>query len=460
MSSTIFFFFFIPLLSFILLAINLIFAPHNPYMEKNSAFECGYSSFLGQNRTQFSISFFIFALLFLLFDLEILLVYPYLVSAYLNEVYGLCILMIFLGALTVGFVFELGKKALTIDSRQTSPKSNKPMLSRESKTSNAEKTVFLKSDNVGLNTVSNTISSQLRRPTNVTFNTVQKRSFSSGNRLMGRPFMWRGMPGVNTEKTVLTTKWRVMNGILDHNADRAKEAYYKPGSSISYNDHKDTLQRIEKVRTTYSRIKDNKEIVLNNNMTIRDKILRLKNTNIRGKNLELSLNDRNNKIEVGRTGTVLPRESNPYPRDTDGFEQSDQNGKLFPMYSDENTQIESDEQQFSADNETILTGAIGGSASNLNNQATVNIQLDGTRDLNKEIVFMERTKMEINEVEFVKEKPVKFADYANLCGGRQNQQTLHTPSVEIPVVDPSTSLADPPTSLVEEPISCFLALIC
>ncbi len=119
MSSTIFFFIFIPLLSLILLIINIVFAPHNPYTEKNNAFECGFTSFLGQNRIQFSISFFIFALLFLLFDLEILLVYPYLISAYINEVYGLLILMIFLGVLTIGFVFELGKKALTIDSRQT-----------------------------------------------------------------------------------------------------------------------------------------------------------------------------------------------------------------------------------------------------------------------------------------------------------------------------------------------------
>lgn len=120
MTSAVLFFFFIPILAFILLAVNLIFAPHNPYQEKNSAFECGFTSFSGQNRTQFSISFFIFALLFLLFDLEILLVYPYLVSAYTNETYGLVIILIFLLALTLGFAFELGKKALSIDSRQTS----------------------------------------------------------------------------------------------------------------------------------------------------------------------------------------------------------------------------------------------------------------------------------------------------------------------------------------------------
>jgi NADH-ubiquinone oxidoreductase chain 3 len=128
MTSITFFFIFIPVLTIILLAINLIFAPHNPYQEKDSAFECGFHSFLGQNRTQFSISFFIFALLFLLFDLEILLVYPYVVSAYTNSIYGLMIMLIFFLALTLGFAFELGKNALKIDSRQmfilTSKQSN------------------------------------------------------------------------------------------------------------------------------------------------------------------------------------------------------------------------------------------------------------------------------------------------------------------------------------------------
>jgi NADH-ubiquinone oxidoreductase chain 3 len=118
MTSITFFLFFIPLLALILLGVNLIFAPHNPYQEKDSAFECGFHSFLGQNRTQFSISFFIFALLFLLFDLEILLVYPYVVSSYSNGIYGLMLMLIFFLALTLGFAFELGKNALKIDSRQ------------------------------------------------------------------------------------------------------------------------------------------------------------------------------------------------------------------------------------------------------------------------------------------------------------------------------------------------------
>ncbi len=118
MSSTSFFFILIPILALILLAVNLIFAPHNPYQEKDSAFECGFHSFLGQNRTQFSISFFIFALLFLLFDLEILLIYPYAVSAYINGIYGLIIMLVFFLALTLGFAFEINKNALKIESRQ------------------------------------------------------------------------------------------------------------------------------------------------------------------------------------------------------------------------------------------------------------------------------------------------------------------------------------------------------
>ena len=125
MTSITFFFIFIPLLAIILLAINLIFAPHIPYQEKDSAFECGFHSFLGQNRTQFSISFFIFALLFLLFDLEILLIYPYVVSAYTNSIYGLMIMLIFFLALTLGFAFELGKNALKIDSKQMFALTNK-----------------------------------------------------------------------------------------------------------------------------------------------------------------------------------------------------------------------------------------------------------------------------------------------------------------------------------------------
>lgn len=108
----------IAILAIILLFVNFTFSYHNPYMEKKTSFECGFHSFLGQNRTQFSISFFIFGLLFLLFDLEILLIFPYTLSAYNNGSYGLIVMLLFFILLTAGLVFELGKKALTINSRQ------------------------------------------------------------------------------------------------------------------------------------------------------------------------------------------------------------------------------------------------------------------------------------------------------------------------------------------------------
>ncbi len=118
MSSMSIFIIFVCVIALLFLFINLIFAPHNPYQEKYSIFECGFHSFLGQNRTQFGVKFFIYALVYLLLDLEILLVYPFAVSEYTNNIYGLIITLIFVIIVTIGFVFELGKSALKIDSRQ------------------------------------------------------------------------------------------------------------------------------------------------------------------------------------------------------------------------------------------------------------------------------------------------------------------------------------------------------
>jgi len=118
MTSTTFFIIFIPILAVLLLAINLVLAPHNPYQEKDSAFECGFHSFSGQNRSPFDLSYYVYGLLFMLFDIEIVLAYPFGVSFHTNQGYGLSLMMIFFMLLTVGFVFELGKNALTIDSKQ------------------------------------------------------------------------------------------------------------------------------------------------------------------------------------------------------------------------------------------------------------------------------------------------------------------------------------------------------
>lgn len=121
MNSIKFLFFFIPILSVILITINLLLAPHAPYKEKKTPFECGYHSFLLQNRSQFSISFFAFGLLFLLFDLEIVLIYPMGLSIEDMEIHSILLAFIFIAILTVGFVFELGKGALKIESKQNAP---------------------------------------------------------------------------------------------------------------------------------------------------------------------------------------------------------------------------------------------------------------------------------------------------------------------------------------------------
>ena len=71
--------------------------------------------------------------MFLLFDLEILLVYPYIVSAYTNAVYGLFIMLMFFIALTIGLGFGLGKKALNIDTRQNNSTQFNSEINRKSK---------------------------------------------------------------------------------------------------------------------------------------------------------------------------------------------------------------------------------------------------------------------------------------------------------------------------------------
>lgn len=119
MSSVTFIFIIVAIIALLFLVLNFILAPHNPYQEKYSIFECGFHSFLGQNRSQFGVKFFIFALVYLLLDLEILLIYPYGMSIYENGIYGLIIMLIFTFIITAGFVFELGKSALKIDSRQS-----------------------------------------------------------------------------------------------------------------------------------------------------------------------------------------------------------------------------------------------------------------------------------------------------------------------------------------------------
>jgi NADH-ubiquinone oxidoreductase chain 3 len=113
-----FFFFFVSILALVFLIVNLFLAPHNPYQEKDSIFECGFHSFLGQNRTQFGVKFFAFGFIFIILDLELVLFFPFASSEYENDLYGLLVALLFIFMITIGFVFELGKNALKIDSRQ------------------------------------------------------------------------------------------------------------------------------------------------------------------------------------------------------------------------------------------------------------------------------------------------------------------------------------------------------
>jgi NADH-ubiquinone oxidoreductase chain 3 len=124
MNSFNIFIFIVFMITLVFLLINFLLAPHNPYKEKYSIFECGFHSFFGQNRIQFTITFFIFALLFLILDLEILLLTPFSVSQYINNIYGLFILIIFAIIIGIGFIYEIGKGALKIYSKQSSLRVN------------------------------------------------------------------------------------------------------------------------------------------------------------------------------------------------------------------------------------------------------------------------------------------------------------------------------------------------
>ena len=80
--------FFVPVLVAILLGLNLLLAAHRPDYEKVSVYECGFPVLTAQTRNPFSISFYLVAVLFLIFDLEIALIYPVAVSLGVITSYG------------------------------------------------------------------------------------------------------------------------------------------------------------------------------------------------------------------------------------------------------------------------------------------------------------------------------------------------------------------------------------
>jgi NADH-ubiquinone oxidoreductase chain 3 len=119
-----FFFIFVPLLAIIILALNVLLAVHRPDEAKVSAYECGFQPVYGQTRTTFQIHFMVVALLFLIFDLEILLLFPLGLTLYQVSTFGFSVGIIFFIILTVGFVLEIGSGAISLKNLDANKKIN------------------------------------------------------------------------------------------------------------------------------------------------------------------------------------------------------------------------------------------------------------------------------------------------------------------------------------------------
>jgi NADH-quinone oxidoreductase subunit A len=93
------------------MALGKLLAPHRPDPEKVSPYECGFEAF-EDARMKFDVRYYLVAILFILFDLEIAFLFPW--AAVVNEIgfAGFLSMMIFLAILTVGFIYEWMKGAL------------------------------------------------------------------------------------------------------------------------------------------------------------------------------------------------------------------------------------------------------------------------------------------------------------------------------------------------------------
>tara|TARA_B100001027_G_C16100902_1_gene256034 strand:- start:199 stop:567 length:369 start_codon:yes stop_codon:yes gene_type:complete len=96
-------------LGFIIL--NFTFSPKNPDPEKLSAYECGFEPF-NDSRMEFDIRFYLVAILFIIFDLEIAFLFPWAITLGNIGYFGFFSMMLFLIILTIGFIYEWKKGAL------------------------------------------------------------------------------------------------------------------------------------------------------------------------------------------------------------------------------------------------------------------------------------------------------------------------------------------------------------
>ena len=89
-----------------------VFAAHQkPYPEKVSAYECGFEAF-DDARRRFDVRFYLVAILFIIFDLEVAFLFPWAISLGKIGLFGFWSMIVFLGVLTVGFIYEWCKGAL------------------------------------------------------------------------------------------------------------------------------------------------------------------------------------------------------------------------------------------------------------------------------------------------------------------------------------------------------------
>ena len=109
--SIILFLFIAVILSFGFVLANFLAAPSNPDPEKLSAYECGFEAF-DDSRMEFDVRFYLVAILFIIFDLEIAFLFPWAISLGNIGALGFWSMMIFLSVLTVGFIYEWKKGAL------------------------------------------------------------------------------------------------------------------------------------------------------------------------------------------------------------------------------------------------------------------------------------------------------------------------------------------------------------
>ena len=93
------------------IVLNFVFSPKNPDPEKLSAYECGFEPF-NDSRMEFDVRFYLVAILFIIFDLEIAFLFPWAISLGTIGLYGYLSMLVFLFILTIGFIYEWRKGAL------------------------------------------------------------------------------------------------------------------------------------------------------------------------------------------------------------------------------------------------------------------------------------------------------------------------------------------------------------